>query len=147
METIGSRRIVASLEGLDNVSMESSDALENETSHNGYVDVLYLSSSYLAKNEKTGELDDHFDEKEVIEDFWAGLAGAYRGNSQLPVYRKIDGTIVVVISYEQPLDIIMIERLRKQYNTQKLIIIYESSEGELTAPKGVILKRAPFELI
>lgn len=146
-ENNASRRMIASLEGVDNESLEGSDALSEENPSNGHIDTLLLSSSYISKNEISGEANDYFDDKESLEDFWAGLAGSYRISSSIPYFTKIDGTIVVVVSSEQPLDIVMIDRLRKQYPSQKLVIIYESSEGELTSPRGVFLKRAPFELI
>lgn len=146
-ENLGGRRILATMDGRDSEEIEGSDALPDAAPKKGYVDVLSLSKSYLFRSERNGDIESQFDDNESVDDFWAGLAGAYRDKSHKSEYYRLDGKIVVVVPYEQPLDIVMVARIRKQYGDQKLIIIYESSEGELSAPHATVLKRAPFDLI
>ena len=55
--------------------------------------------------------------------------------------------MVYVVPCDESLDAIMLDKLKRQYPDDKLIVIYDASEEELTAPKKMILKRAPFELI
>ena len=88
-----------------------------------------------------------FVDSEEIEDFYAGLAGAYSTSNKKKVYSGIDGRTVVVVPFEEPLDSLMLDKLCKEYNADNLIVVYETNEGDLKPFKNVKLRRAPFELI
>lgn len=144
---IGSKRIRATIEGKDDVSLEGSDTLESAAPVDGFLDVLSLSKSYLVINEKTNDIEPHLSDDESVADFWAGLAGAYRSSKNDEAFFGINKRTVVIVPETRPLDTILIEQFRKKYPKGKLLIVYESKEGELTLPLGVSIKRAPFELI
>ena len=75
-ESIGLKRIKATIEGKDDSSLEGSDALDSVAPVNGFLDVLSLSQSYLSINEKSNDIEPHLSDDESVADFWAGLAGA-----------------------------------------------------------------------
>lgn len=146
-DNTASKRILATMEGLDNEAIEGNDALPDAKPRNGKVVILKLSESKLIANTKNGDIEPDFCFDEVIEDFYAGLSGAYRCSDDEPVYRGLDKKVVYVVPCDESLDAIMLDKIKRQYPDDKLIVIYDASEEELTAPKKVILKRAPFELI
>ena len=135
------------MDGYDNEAIEGNDALPESRPRNGKVVLLKLSESKLIANTKNGDIEPDFCLDEVIEDFYAGLSGAYRCSDNEPVYRGLDKKVVYVVPCDESLDAIMLDKIKRQYPDEKLIVIYDASEEELTAPKKVILKRAPFELI
>ena len=146
-ENTASKRILATMEGKDNETIEGNDALTDAKPQNGKVIILKLSESKLIANTKNGDIEPDFCFDEVIEDFYAGLSGAYKCSADEPVYRGLDKKVVYVVPCDESLDAIMLDNIKRQYPDDKLIVIYDASEEELTAPKKVILKRAPFELI
>jgi adenine-specific DNA-methyltransferase len=142
-----SKRIVASIEGIDNESIEGNDNLPDATPSKGKIIVFKQSESRFTINTKTGDIEPDFSCDEKIEDFYAGLSGAYRFSENGHVYMGLDKRVVYVIPSDEILDAIMLDKILRQYPNDKLIVIYDSSDEELTAPKRVILRRAPFELI
>lgn len=142
-----SKRLVATLCGKDNAEVEGNDLLPIDKPVTGHVDVLKLSDSGLICNTRTGDIEPDFSDTERIEDFYAGLAGAYRKNAGDASYCGMDGRQVVVVPFENPLDSMALERISKEHATENLIVVYETSEGNLRAPKNVKLRRAPFDLI
>ena len=146
-ENTASKRILATMEGKDNETIEGNDALPDAKTQNGKIVVLKLSESKLIANTKNDDIEPDFCFDEVIEDFYAGLSGAYKCSADEPVYRGLDKKVVYVVPCDESLDAIMLDKIKRQYPDDKLIVIYDASEEELTAPKKVILKRAPFELI
>ena len=146
-EKSASQRILATMDGRDNEVIEGSDSLPEATPKDGRVVVLKLSESRLFFNTKNGDIEPAFSHEEKIEDFYAGLSGAYRCTDSEPIYRGLDKKIVYVIPCDESLDVFKLDKIKRQYPDDKLTVIYDASEEELTAPKKVFLKRAPFELI
>ena len=146
-ENTASKRILATMEGKDNETIEGNDALPDAKTQNGKIVVLKLSESKLIANIKNDDIEPDFSVDEVIEDFYAGLSGAYRFSNDEPVYQGLDKKVVYVVPCDESLDAIMLDKIKRQYPDDKLVVIYDASEEELTAPQKVILKRAPFELI
>lgn len=142
-----SKRLVATFNGLDTSEIEGNDSLPEAKPRKGHIDILVISESYLQCNTKSGDIEPFFVDSEKIEDFYAGLAGAYSTSNKKKVYSGIDGRTVVVVPFEEPLDSLMLDKLCKEYNADNLIVVYETNEGDLKPFKNVKLRRAPFELI
>lgn len=142
-----SARLLATMLGSDNETIEGNDALPNSQPKEGNVVVLKLSKSCLIKNLKNGDVEPDFHDDECIEDFYAGLSGAYKTTQEDAIYHGINGNSTIVIPFENPLDSMTLESECRKFPQGKLTVIYESAEGDIAAPKNVILKRAPFELI
>lgn len=139
-----SRRIEATIDGKDVGEVEANDTLPDAKPEKGHVVVLSASASYLVKNDKNGDIEPYFSNSEEVEDFYAGLAGAYR--SETGEYKSIDGRTVVVVPGDEVLDPVMLDRIRRSHaDAKRLIIIYESADQELGRLNGVL--RVPFELI
>ena len=142
-----SKRLVATIEKRDDIVIEGNDALPDANPKNGKIIVLKLSDSKLVYNTKNGDVEPDFSDGENIEDFYAGLSGAYKMTAEDVVYRGIDKRIVYVVPCEETLDAILLDNIKRQYPDKKLTVIYETSEEYLASPKKVILRRAPFDLI
>ena len=143
----GSKRLLAVIEGKDTNDLEGNDTLEVEKPQEGNIAVLYVSESYLVHNQRTGDIEPYFDNGENVEDFYAGLTGAYRKLAGQNAYKGIDNRIVVVVPEDESLDNILLDSYRSKYSIGKLIVVYESIDGDCTAMRNVILRRAPFDLI
>lgn len=142
-----SKRLVATIEKRDDREIEGNDALSDANPKNGKIIVLKLSDSKLVYNTKNGDVEPDFSEEEIVEDFYAGLSGAYKMTAEDIVYCGIDKRVVYVVPCDEALDTIMLDKIKRQYPGDKLTVIYETSEEDLVAPKNVILRRAPFDLI
>lgn len=142
-----SKRLIATLNGLDTSEIEGNDSLPEAKPCKGHIDILGISESYLQSNTKSGDLEPFFVDSEKIEDFYAGLAGAYRTSNDKKNYSGIDGRTVVVVPFEEPLDPLLLDKLCKEYKSDNLIVVYETNEGDLKPRKNIKLRRAPFELI
>lgn len=142
-----SKRLVVTFNGLDTPDIEGNDSLPEAKPHKGHIDILCISESYLQNNTKSGDIEPFFAESEEIEDFYAGLAGAYRTSCNENVYIGIDGRTVIVVPFEEPLDSLLLDKLSKEYKADNLIVVYETNEGDLKPAKNVKIRRAPFELI
>lgn len=142
-----SRRLVATMQKLDNSEMEGNDYLPDSNPENGYIHVLKLSKSKLLYDTRNGNIEPEFSDDETVEDFYAGLSGGYRQSSQDMVYQGLDKRLVYVVPCEESLDAVMLDKIKCQYPDENLTIIYETSDEQLTTPRKIILKRAPFELI
>lgn len=142
-----SKRLVATMEQRDNTEIEGNDALPDANPENGKILVLKLSDSKLLYNTKDGDIEPYFSDDEIVEDFYAGLSGAYKINTDDFAYRGIDKRVVYVVPCEEALNAVMLDKIKRQYPDDKLTVIYETSEEDLAAPKKVILRRAPFDLI
>jgi len=142
-----SKRLTATFNGLDTSEIEGNDALPEARPHKGHVDILRVSESYLLNNTRAGDIEPFFSDSEEIEDFYAGLAGAYRTSKGDRTYTGMDGRTVVVVPFEDALDSFLLDKICKEHKAENLIVVYESSEGDLKSSKNVKLRRAPFELI
>lgn len=144
----GKKRLLATLQGKDRQSIEGNDFIGKESTINdGYIDVLKTSKSFLLYNANNGDMIPSFDTDEKVDDFYAGLSGAYKSNKADFAYNGIDDRCVIVVPEDEELDAILLNKYRQKYPSNKLIIIYESMDGVLNTPKNVILRRAPFELV
>lgn len=143
----GSKRLEAVIEGKDTEDIEGSDALVDAKPQKGCIDVLALSESYLVHNQKNGDIEPFFDDSEDIEDFYAGLSGAYKKLPSENAYTGIDNRIVVVVPEDESLDSTLLESYKRRFNSGKLIVIYESQNETMPHTKNVILRRAPFDLM
>ena len=145
-EQTASKRIIATINGIDNESIEGSDNLPGSKPYKGKVIVFKQSKSKFIINKKNGDIEPDFSCDEEIEDIYAGLSGAYKYGENKQVYIGLDKRIVYVVPSDETLDSIMLDKIKRQYTNENLIVIYDSSDEDLTAPKKVILRRAPFEL-
>lgn len=142
-----SKRLIATIEKRDNPEIEGNDSLPDANPKNGKIVIMKLSESKLVYNKKNDNIEPDFNDDEIIEDFYAGLSGAYRLNANDLVYKGITKQIVYVVPCEETLDAIMLDKIKRQYPDDKLTVVYETSEEDLAVPKKTILKRAPFDLI
>ena len=145
-ELTGSRRIEGVLKGKDNEEIEGSDSLPSAMPQSGRVDILNVSASYLSHNQKNGGIEPYFDDGEDYRAFFAGLAGAYR-EIENNAYKGIDNRIVVVVPEDESLDNVLLDNYQRKFKCEKLIIVYESIEENISSVKNVLLKRAPFDLL
>ncbi len=142
------KRLSATLDGKDEVSIEGNDAIGSATvPQNGCLDILKISKSRLQCNTKSGDIEPLFDEEENVDAFYAGLAGAYKTEETDFAYYGIDGRCVIVVPEDEELDAMLLDKYRRKYPSHKLVVIYEAMEGMMNLPKNVVLRRAPFELI
>ena len=142
-----SKRMLATSDGQDVDEIEGNDALGNTNPKKGHIDVLRLSDSYLTCDTRNGDIEPYFSDNESVEDFYAGLAGSYRVNSESDIYYGIDNRTVIVVPFEEPLDSIVLDQLKKKYPSNNLVVVYETAVEQLTAPQKINIRHAPFELI
>ena len=78
---------------------------------------------------------------------YAGLSGSYIFDSESDIYYGIDNRTVIVVPFEEPLDSIVLDKLKKKYPSNNLVVVYETAVEQLTAPQKINIRHAPFELI
>lgn len=142
-----SKRILATIKNEDTPKVEGNDTFPHEECKEGHVDVLKISRSSLTYNTKNGDLEPVFDDFEDPADFYAGLSGAYRDNPDDKVFQTINDRLVIVVPEDEELDAYLLDSYSRKYPGRRLVVIYESIDDNLSTPKNVVLKRAPFELI
>lgn len=142
-----SKRIHATILNQDTKEIEGNDTFSHDVCSGGRVDILKVSDSFLSYNDRSGDLEPVFAPDEDTDEIYAGLAGAYRATHFADSFKGIDGRTVVVVPEDEELDAFLLDDYRHKYPDDKLIIVYESMEGNLSTPKNTILRRAPFDLI
>lgn len=144
----GKKRLLATLEDKDSISIEGNDVIgATSIIKDGCIDILKTSKSFLLYHSNNGDIVPEFDEEENVDDFYAGLSGAYKSNQTDFTYKGIDNRCVIVVPEDEELDATLLDNYRRMCPLKKLVIIYESMDGMLNPPKNVTLRRAPFELI
>ena len=118
-----SKRMLATSDGQDVDEIEGNDAFGNTNPKKGHIDVLRLSDSYLTCDTRNGDIEPYFSDNESVEDFYAGLAGSYRVNSESDIYYGIDNRTVIVVPFEEPLDSIVLDQLKKKYPSNNLVVV------------------------
>ena len=145
-----SKRIEAVNSGKDTEDVEKDDVMPFE--YNvvpGFVDVLNVSRKVLSINRNTGAIAITDTVDENIYDFYAGLIGAYKRDSSEVLYRKLDGSRVIVIDGDEILDTGLLSYLSSKYINEKIIVVAERTElnDSVPTPKNVSVLHAPFDLI
>lgn len=144
-EQTASKRIISASQNKDTEDIAANDALAEEHPHKGKLVVLRLSDSYLMKGNLDGNITPFFDSNESIDDFYAGLIGGIKYDSNKETaYIGIDDRKIVVA---EDVDAISVDAICRQFPNNKIHIVYESIDEFFKTPKNVSLLRAPFDLI
>lgn len=144
-EQTASKRIIAASQNKDNENIAANDAMAEEHPHEGKLVVLRLSESYLLKGNIDGNITPFFHSTESIDDFYAGLIGGIKPDSNnQTAYIGMEDRIIIVT---EDIDAMSVDAICRQYPNKKIYIVYESIDELFKTPRNVSLLRAPFDLI
>ena len=148
-EKTAKKRLLAVINGNDVGDVEKDDPMPEEYHvSQGQIDVLKVSCMSITSDNATGAIMLSNSDENIV-DFYAGLVGSYRRNSEDNSFIGIDGRKVIVFDSEEVLDSGMMSYIASQHVKEKITIIAERLElpDNVPLPQNVSVLHAPFDLV